>query len=71
MCRMSADKNTDLVNELGLARELMLPVDWLKAEAMAGRIPCLRIGRKLRFSVEAVRKSLASRAAESRGVASA
>jgi hypothetical protein len=56
-----------------LANVLRLPVGWLKSEARAGRIPCLRVGRDLLFDVEAVRAALAERArskAESdRGIA--
>jgi hypothetical protein len=46
-----------------LAARLRLPSDWLKAEAMAGRIPCLRVGRRLLFNAEAVEHSLAQAAA--------
>lgn len=54
---------TTLYNLFGLARELRLPVDWLRHETNAGRIPCLRIGNRYRFNIESVRKSLAERAA--------
>ena len=46
-----------------LAAHMKLPREWLRTEAAAGRIPCLRIGRKLVFSPEAVEKALAKRAA--------
>ncbi len=52
-----------LVNINGLALSLRLPVAWLKRETMAGRIPCLKIGRRCLFNVDAVRKALAERAA--------
>jgi hypothetical protein len=45
-----------------LAARLRLPADWLRDEALAGRIPCLRIGRKLLFSPDAVERALAERA---------
>ncbi|MCK6484912.1 MAG: helix-turn-helix domain-containing protein [Phycisphaerae bacterium] len=53
----------------GLARELKLPRTWLAAEARGGRIPFLKVGRRLRFNPDAVRRVLAERAAagESRG----
>ncbi len=54
-----------------LATHLRLPRDWLYQEALAGRIPCLRIGRKLFFNVAAVERCLAERAATSREVAHA
>jgi hypothetical protein len=58
-----------LLTLLELARELSLPWRWLRDEALAGRIPCLQIGRCLRFEVGAVERALAARAAE--GVTSA
>lgn len=41
---------------------MRLPRPWLADEADAGRIPCLRVGRRMRFNVDAVRQSLADRA---------
>jgi hypothetical protein len=52
-----------LVNLHGLTRELRLPREWLRSEADAGRIPCLRVGRRMLFCVQAVRTALARRAA--------
>jgi len=46
-----------------LSRELSIAIGWLKAEADAGRIPCLRAGRRRLFSLEAVRQALLRRAA--------
>jgi excisionase family DNA binding protein len=46
-----------------LAQALGLPEDWLKAEADAGRLPHLRIGKRYRFNREAVLRTLAERAA--------
>ncbi len=51
-----------------LARRTHLPQAWLKAEALAGRIPCLQVGRKLLFNFDAVDEALAQRAATSRAV---
>jgi hypothetical protein len=39
-----------------------LSLNWLKAEAEAGRIPSLRIGRKFVFDPEAVEQALLQRA---------
>jgi excisionase family DNA binding protein len=50
----------------GLAVRLGLPRDWLRAEALAGRIPCLKVGRKMRFNPDAVEQTLAARAAAGR-----
>jgi hypothetical protein len=49
-----------------LSSRLRLPRDWLRGEALAGRIPCLKIGRKLLFNPDAVEKTLAERAAAER-----
>ena len=48
-----------------LASKLGLPRNWLRAEADAGRIPCLKIGRRRLFNLETVRLILGGRAAES------
>jgi hypothetical protein len=53
----------------GLALQLQrlrLSREWLRAEALAGRLPCLKIGRRLLFNVQAVEETLARRAAESK-----
>ncbi len=53
------------VSVFKLAQILDLPRRWLKQEADAGRIPCLRIGKRVRlFDVAAVRQALALRAAK-------
>lgn len=58
---------TSPVGLIGLANFLRLPRRWLKREAHAGRIPCLRVGRRLLFDPEAVRLVLARRASEGEG----
>ncbi len=37
---------------------------WLRAEAEAGRLPCLRVGKRLLFDPEAVEAELIRRAAQ-------
>jgi hypothetical protein len=54
-----------------LARETHLPATWLQAEAKAGRIPCLKVGRRRLFNLAAVLAALAERAAVSREVPNA
>lgn len=44
-----------------LAGALGIPEAWLRAEAEAGRIPSLDIGRRRLFDPEAVRAALAER----------
>jgi hypothetical protein len=57
-----------LTSLTGLSIRLRLPRKWLRAEALASRIPCLKIGRKLLFNPGAVEKALAERAASGQGV---
>jgi len=60
-------ETNELTSLHGLAKELRLPIQWLKVEADAGRIPCLRAGRKRLFNPEAVLNVLAERAAQGGG----
>ena len=53
----------ELVSLYGLVNRLKLPAAWLEEEALAGRIPCLKVGRHLRFNPAAVEAALAERAA--------
>jgi excisionase family DNA binding protein len=45
-----------------MARRLGVTVRWLRAEADAGRVPCLRAGRRYLFELSAVQAALARRA---------
>ena len=45
-------------------KPLGLSMAWLKAEAMAGRIPCCRVGRRFLFDPAAVELELVQRAGE-------
>ncbi len=56
-----------LLNFVALARLLKLPARWLKAEALAGRIANLRVGRRLMFNPKAVERALAERASKGDG----
>jgi hypothetical protein len=46
-----------------MARRLRVTVAWLRAEADAGRVPCLRAGTRYLFAPDAVERVLAERAA--------
>lgn len=46
------------------ATHLGLPTAWLKAEALAGRLPHLKVGRRILVHVPTVEKSLQERAEE-------
>ena len=47
-----------------LSRRTGLPAAWLKREAEAGSLPCLRVGRRFLFSPAAVNRALLERRAE-------
>jgi hypothetical protein len=59
------------VTLVDLAERLKLPRDWLRYEADAGRIPCLRVRGRLRFNPFAVELALAVRATQGREVSRA
>jgi excisionase family DNA binding protein len=46
------------------AHRLGVPATWLRTEALAGRLPHLRVGRRLLVDPEAVRAALVLRAVE-------
>ena len=48
----------ELVNAKTLAAQLSLPVSCLYEYAKAGRIPCVRVGKHVRFDVALVRGAL-------------
>jgi excisionase family DNA binding protein len=50
-----------------MANALKVPLGWLKEEAAAGRIPCVRAGRQFLFNRDAVENVLAERAAKGEG----
>jgi hypothetical protein len=50
-----------------LSRRVNLPAAWLKQEAEAGNLPCLRVGRRFLFSPEAVNRALLERAQRTEG----
>lgn len=50
-----------------MARRLRVPQRWLRAEAEAGRVPCIRAGRRFLFAPDAVERVLAERAASGDG----
>jgi hypothetical protein len=49
-----------------LAIRTSWPAEWLREQAAAGKIPCLRVGNKLLFNLLAVEKAVADMAATSK-----
>ena len=45
-----------------MARRLHVPATWLRAEALAGRLPHLRAGQRVLFHVDTVEQILLERA---------
>lgn len=54
----------ELMNLCRTARLLGVPAKWLREEAEAGRVPCLRAGTRMLFNPLAVQQMLAERAAQ-------
>ena len=46
-----------------LCTKLKLPLKWVRREASEGRLPCVRVGHRLLFHVQAVSELLRVRAA--------
>lgn len=61
-------KDPQILSLRFMARALHIPAKWLKDEAEAGRVPCLRAGRTLLFHPESVEKALVRRAKRKRPV---
>jgi hypothetical protein len=54
---------SELLSLARAARRLGVTARWLKAEANAGRVPCLRAGTRYLFDSVAVTQALSKRAA--------
>lgn len=59
--------HTSFVPITTLAYRTGLSASWLKAEARAGRIPSLRMGRRRMFNIDAVEAAILERARASDG----
>lgn len=57
------DENHALLPLGPMARQVRVTSAWLRDEADAGRVPCLKAGKRYLFSPAAVEKVLAERAA--------
>ncbi len=56
--------DTELLPLARAARRVGVAARWLRAEADAGRVPCLRAGARYLFDVRALTQTLARRARE-------
>lgn len=59
--------NARLLSVAELSDRLNLPMHWLRREADAGRLPCIRVGRRRMFNLGAVLVALAELAARQNG----
>ena len=62
---LGMETNHALLPMAKMARRLRVTVAWLRAEAEAGRVPCLKAGKRYLFAPVAVEEILADRAAQS------
>ena len=53
-----------------MARQLRVPVSWLRREAEAGRVPCLKADGRVLFNTKATEQALLERAGQSDGATS-
>jgi len=58
--------DSNLLSLREMARALRVPQHWLRGEALSGRIPALRIGKRFLFNPEAVNRRVLKLAAEGR-----
>ena len=60
----------ELLSLVRMARRLGVTQDWLREQADAGKVPCLRAGKRYLFNAVAVQEALAVQAAKQKaGVA--
>ena len=59
---VNIEHDHDLVLLQNGARELRVPIAWLREEVEAGRVPSLRAGRRLLIHLPTVRRLLVERA---------
>jgi len=57
---------SELLSLSRLARRLGITQQWLREQADAGKIPCLKAGNRHLFNPVAVEETLASKAAQTR-----
>lgn len=56
----------ELLTLARMARRVGVSQEWLRTEADAGRVPCLKAGKRYLFNSVAVAEALAAQAAQSR-----
>ncbi len=55
---LSAATDSLLLDAKAMAERLQVPESWLREHARQGRIPCVYVGRYMRFDPERVRRAL-------------
>ncbi len=56
----------ELLSMARMARRIGVTQDWLREQADAGRVPCLKAGTRYLFNPVAVQEALATEAAQTR-----
>lgn len=59
-------KPSELMQLRRMAREIGVNYQWLRQTAEAGKVPCLKVGRRYLFNRQATIQAVAKLAAESR-----
>ncbi|MBL8827827.1 MAG: hypothetical protein JNM18_12690 [Planctomycetaceae bacterium] len=57
---------SDVLSLPRMARRIGVTQQWLREQADAGHVPCLKAGKRYLFNPEAVEQAVAAKAAESR-----
>ena len=57
---------SELLSLSRMARRLGVIQQWLRDEADAGKVPCLKAGNRYLFNPEAVQEALSTKAAQTR-----
>lgn len=67
VCSSNMDTQRETFEPLAVAASrLGVPSRWLKSEAIAERVPVLRVGKRLLFNVEQVERALLEKAEASK-----
>jgi hypothetical protein len=59
-------RSEPLIDAVEMAHKLNVPQSWVRTEQRAGRIPCVKLGKYVRFRLNDVERVLAERQAKGR-----